>query len=411
MSVWESVRIALDMLRLHKLRAFLTMLGVIIGVMSVTMIVLLSEGFKTFIAGEFSKQSPDTVFIFFDPSRAPHGEHGRFEAIKEEDRQYLVERVPEIGTIAGLYFGPSQTVRAGSAESKDTQVTAFDERYNDIAVQDLLEGRLINKDDVDNLANVAVVSDELANQLFPGGKALGRNVVLNGITLEVVGITRYEKSALSFGGNQSRTLQLPVTTAQRKWLGGRSYSMLLMRPKAGVTVEKLMDSVWQALMARTHNVPLYRIDSNEGILKVFQNVIGVAGMVLACVAALSLLVGGIGIMNIMLVSVTERTREIGLRKAVGGKRAAILTQFLVEAAMLSLVGGLIGMGLAWSLGQLVSTVSVHFKIPNEHGLHAPFPLTSAMGAAAFSAMIGMVFGFFPAVSAAQLDPIDALRHE
>ena len=164
-------------------------------------------------------------------------------------------------------------------------------------------------------------------------------------------------------------------------------------------------------MIRSGNRPLYRLDSRESIMQVFTGIIGVAGVILAAIAALSLLVGGIGIMNIMLVSVTERTREIGLRKAIGAPSGAILQQFLIEAATLGLVGGLIGMFIAWSLGNLVTFITALREFPTAEGLATPFPVTAALGAAAFSAFIGVVFGLYPALSASKLDPIVALRHE
>jgi putative ABC transport system permease protein len=172
-----------------------------------------------------------------------------------------------------------------------------------------------------------------------------------------------------------------------------------------------MQDVWEALMIRSHNKAIYRLDSRESILKVFGGLVGAAGGILAAVAALSLLVGGIGIMNIMLVSVTERTKEIGLRKAIGAKRGSILTQFLVEAGTLSLVGGLVGMGIAAGLGQVVAIVTASMKWPSADGLQSPFPLSAAIMAGLFSALIGMVFGLYPALSASKLDPIVALRHE
>ena len=169
--------------------------------------------------------------------------------------------------------------------------------------------------------------------------------MFNGIALEVIGVI---KKASFLGDSTARMVLVPLTTAQDKWVGGNRIDFILLRPKPGVKSDDAMDAVWQAIMIRSGNKPIYRVDSNESIAKVFTGVVAGAGVVLACIAALSLLVGGIGIMNIMLVSVTERTKEIGLRKAVGAKSGAILFQFLIEAATLSLVGGLIGMFFAWS---------------------------------------------------------------
>jgi putative ABC transport system permease protein len=172
-----------------------------------------------------------------------------------------------------------------------------------------------------------------------------------------------------------------------------------------------MDRAWEALMAKSNNRRIYRLDSRESVLKIFGGIISAAGMILASIAALSLLVGGIGIMNIMLVSVTERTREIGLRKAVGARNGSVLGQFLIESATLSLVGGIIGMAFAWVLGSSITLLTATLKWPSAGGLPTPFPFWSAVGAAAFSALIGMVFGLYPAISAARLNPIDALRKE
>jgi putative ABC transport system permease protein len=187
--------------------------------------------------------------------------------------------------------------------------------------------------------------------------------------------------------------------------------VILMRPKPGIRVDTAMQEVWELMMLRSQNRPVYRVDSRESVLNILGNIIRVAGIVLGGVAALSLLVGGIGVMNIMLVSVTERTREIGLRKAVGARRFHILVQFLVEAGVLCLAGGLIGMGLGWVLGHLVSWATRAADLLGGTGLVVAFPLWAALLAVAFSALVGMVFGIYPAYSAARLHPIEALRFE
>lgn len=255
---------------------------------------------------------------------------------------------------------------------------------------------------------MVVIGEDVRNKFFPNQNPVGKLILMPGIALQVVGLI--EKTDF-MGDSTARMMLVPLSTAQEKWLGGRRLDMLMLRAKKGIKVDDAMQSVWEALMLRSNNKAIYRLDSRESILNVFGGVVGAAGAILAAVAALSLLVGGIGIMNIMLVSVTERTKEIGLRKAVGAKRGSVLTQFLVEAATLSMVGGIIGMGLAWMLGQLVSLATAAQKWPSPEGLQTPFPVAAAIMAALFSALIGVVFGLYPAMSASKLDPIVALRHE
>ncbi len=408
--ILESIRIAIGMLRLHKMRAFLTMLGVIIGVMSVSMIVLISEGFKQYINRQFDSLSADTIFLVVDRSRMFRGETSTIENLTDKDKEFLRNRARSVGTVSAVAGAPNQMVRYEDRESKDTQVVPIDQYYSEVVTTKMIEGREIEARDLEQMRNVAVISEATRDLLFPNGGALGKMITLQGITLEVVGVMENQDQG-GPGANNPRMIYIPLSTAQRKWIGGRDYMALFLKPKPGFTVEETMDEVWELMMAKSGNKPIYRLDSSASILGVFQGVIGAAGVILAGVAALSLLVGGIGIMNIMLVSVTERTREIGLRMAVGAKRGSILLQFLIESAILSLVGGLIGMTIAWGLGKILTIVTIAIQKPSPEGLSAPFPLVAAVFAAAFSAVIGMVFGFFPAVSASKLDPIVALRYE
>lgn len=408
MGLFESFRVALDMLRLHKLRAFLTMLGVIIGVMSVSLIVEVSGGFRHFLTDEIKKLGSDTIIVFFDPGRNERQSLGSIENLTNDDIDYIANRADKIDIVSGILQVPGKPIRNGDKEVKDPRVFATDQNQAELSRVGITAGRHMIKEDVDSLSNVCVIGNEVAERLFKGQDPLGRTVTFSGLTLEVVGVM--ERIDI-MGSSNGKDVWLPISTAQKKWLGGDAVSYITCRPKEGVSVQDGMDNVWQILMQKSNNKPLYRVDSRESIIAVFGVIVGVAGTVLSGVAALSLLVGGIGIMNIMLVSVTERTKEIGLRKAVGARRGAILTQFLVESVFLSLVGGLIGMALAFLIGQAVTFLTVQMKVPTKSGLLMPFDPWVALISVFFSLLIGVVFGMYPAIRASALSPIDALRSE
>ena len=412
-NVAQSFVVALGMLRLHKMRAFLTMLGVIIGVMSVTIIVMLSNGFKSYLSKEFSKIGSDTIFVYFDPGKLERGESmGNLEQLKLDDVKYISEKCDKVGQICAYRQVGSPKVQFESKEVNGVNTRGVDPGFFDLNKVELLSGRYFTEADSVARANVCIIGKKVAEELFPGAdsatKALGKFIMAGDLTMEVIGVS--EKLEL-MGDSKPEVMFVPLSTANSKWVGGDSVDLILMKPKPGIKVADTLEQVWQALMRKTNNKVLYGVESSENVLKVFTGVIGGAGMVLAGIAALSLLVGGIGIMNIMLVSVTERTKEIGLRKAIGAKRFAIQAQFLIEAGTLSLIGGLIGMGIAYLMGLGVTALSAASEFPNKGGLETPFPLSAALMASAFSALIGMLFGFFPAVTAAKLDPIVALRAE
>jgi len=407
-TILQAFRTALEMVRLHKLRAFLTMLGVIIGVMAVTIIVMVSSGFQYYLNNEFKKLGSDTIFVMYDNFGGGRNRSATIDGLKLADAEYIQERVTSIDIVAPLNQISGQKVVVGDRNISNARIYASNEHYSQLNRVNLTSGRHLSAEDVRNRANVAVIGPEIVERLFPNQDPLGKLISFQDISLEVIGV--FERLDI-MGESNAKDIVVPLTTAMDKWTGGENLFMITTRPKNGVEVEEAVEDIWQALMIRSDNKRIYRVDSRESILNVFGNVFNVAGIVLSAIAALSLLVGGIGIMNIMLVSVTERTREIGLRKAVGAKRGSILTQFIVESAVLSLIGGLIGMALAYGLGKLVTVATAAQNWPSQGGLPTTFPLTAAIGASIFSAMIGVIFGLYPALNASRLDPIVALRAE
>lgn len=407
--VWESFRIALDMLRLHKMRAFLTMLGVIIGVMSVTLIQMIAGGFQNYISYEFKKLGADTIFLFYDGGMGSGADRSAvIDGLRMEDLDRILGQSTTIDMGGAILALGNQTVTYMDREVRNADVNAVDEAMPELNKIGLKSGRHINTDDLAARANVVVIGSEIEERLFGKGNGLGRMVTFPGITLEVVGVT---EDVEIMGQSNKRDVLVPLTTAKDKWKGGENISYIMVRPKPGISVQAAMDDVWRVLMQMSGNKRVYRLDSRESIMNVFGGILAAAGAVLAGIAALSLLVGGIGIMNIMLVSVTERTREVGLRKAVGATRNSVMMQFLVEAVVLSVVGGFIGMGIAWLLGQGITLGTSSLNFPSQGGLEMAFPLQSALISTAVSATIGVVFGLYPAARASGLSPIEALRTE
>jgi putative ABC transport system permease protein len=409
-NVLESVWVALDTLRANKLRSFLTMLGVIIGVMAVVVMVAMIEGARANVVKEFEKLGSDLIIIVFDPSeRMKRGNQGGtvegldmqdLEAIRKLEGLRLVSADRELGSKELVY----------RAEKLSVPLSGTDESYLQVRNMEIAQGRYFTTEEVERGDKVVVVGFETAEKLFGKGKVpIGEDVVLDGTLVRVIGVLK--KKGSSFGNNPDAAVYIPLNAALSRWAGDRKVSSILAVPHTRDLTNRAMDSVWEYLMRRYDNQADFKVDTLQSILRAIGVVLNVFGVLLGGIAGLALLVGGIGIMNIMLVSVTERTREIGLRKAMGAQRFHIMIQFLIESATLATIGGLIGMGLGWLIGEGVELATKQIDMFKPDGIVFFFPLWAGIGSFLFSAGVGIVFGIYPAWRAAGLDPIVALRHE
>lgn len=409
MGTLESLWVALDTLRTHKLRSFLTMLGVIFGVMAVVVMVALIEGARASVVQEFERLGSDVIIVAFDPSERIRREErgGTVEGLTVGDLEALA-RLPELRTVAAeRQLGEKELIYQG--EKVRASLLGVNESYLTARALSIERGRFFEPYELEQGEKLLVLGHDIARKLFGERDPIGESVLIDGTQAQVIGVLA--KRGRGFGENLDEGVYIPLNAALRRWAGDETLSVILAMPHTREQTPAAMDAIWETLMRLHNNQPDFRVDTLESILSAITRVISLFGVLLGGIAGLALLVGGIGIMNIMLVSVTERTREIGLRKAVGAQRWHILTQFLIESATLATIGGLIGMGLGWGVGELIEWVTKQSDAFGDNGLTFYFPLWAGVGAFLFSASVGVVFGLYPAWRAANLDPIVALRYE
>lgn len=412
MNLSENVRLALRALQANKLRATLTMLGIIIGVAAVITLVSVGQGVQAFVVGEFQGLGNNLLFVFpgqFDQN-GPRRRGGA--GLTDGDVAALSDTllVPDVVAIVPEYGRSANVTREGNeARTAITGTTTgfpiMRNFYPDV-------GRFFNEQDLATNARVAVLGQTVYEELFPNGEPpIGETIRINNVNFEVIGLME-EKGGSGFN-DQDDLILVPLTTAQRRLFPARrgDGQMAVDLIYAQVVNEERQEAAivqMELVLRETHDIAFdeeddFTVVSQAELVSAFSEVTNVLTIFLGIIAGISLLVGGIGIMNIMLVSVRERTREIGLRKAVGAKRRDILWQFLTEAMVLSLLGGVIGL-LLGALGA--------FLIANySETLQPTLAWDSVVLAIGFSALIGLFFGIYPATRAAALNPIDALRYE
>ncbi|RRR78671.1 MAG: FtsX-like permease family protein [Candidatus Viridilinea halotolerans] len=417
MNILESIRIAFGALFTNKLRAALTMLGIIIGVGAVIGMLALGNGFQNFLNGQFAQLGAGNFYVapFIDSNRLDVVNAAR---LTTSDASALVQpgRAPAVENVAIEWNERVQAV--GASERGTYDVRAVTPSWFAVTPQDLAAGRIFGDDENLERARVAVIGRSVAAQLYGGmGTAVGQRINLNGVGFTVIGVLAAEEGSFSIGADPAEAIFIPYQTGLARLFRNQVSDQVnvgIMTVKAR-SVPEIDEAIRQVtlILREEHRLTYqdndFSIINPEQIAAQFNVVIGGFNAFLGLVAGISLIVGGIGIMNIMLVSVTERTREIGLRKAVGARRRDIMLQFLIEALVLCLVGGMLGI----MLGYLFSFVGTFILINlfAAEGAAASVSMANILLATSISAAIGIAFGFFPALQASRLNPIDALRTE
>ena len=399
MSVLENIKMAFASLRAHKMRSILTMLGIIIGVGSVIAVVAIGQGGEAVLKSQFTGES-NTIELYYMPSDEERESNSSalFEdAFTQEDIK-AIETIPEIEKVVAT--STELTTVRYHQETTDGMIMGINQAYLDVHGLDIAEGRNLMAADFLAGARVAVVSEKFQEDLFEEDdeELLGKVVYIGGQPAEIVGIIESEGGLFSLGSN---TAYLPMKTWQSVFA---KTSITEVSIKAvGADELQIAGEKAATLLNQMHDKDeAYQILNMEEIAEGIGKITRIMTIIISSIAGVSLLVGGIGVMNIMLVSVTERTREIGVRMSLGATRGQILFQFLIEAMTLTLVGGLIGMLLGTGAALAVS----HFA-----GWPPLVSLPVIIGGILFSMFIGIIFGLLPANKASRLDPIESLRYE
>lgn len=407
MNFLESVRIALNAIFVNKMRSMLTMLGIIIGIASVIAVFAIGNGGEAAINKEFETFGVNRLFLYHNWSEEINSRDLMTLDDLESIRKVLSDDIEGISPSYSETMTLIQKTQKKNDKGTSVNVSGVNEEYNKIQQINLDSGRFIFKNDMLASRYVTIIDAQFAKDIFGKTDVLGEKLSLSfynqKLTFVIIGIQEAPKSSLFSGGNNTPTIFIPYSTLSKmNGLGDLVYQAEI-NTKKDTNKDKLQEDVKKLLSQRHHNSPdIYRLYSAESEMAAINTVTGVLTGIISAIAAISLLVGGIGVMNIMLVSVTERTREIGIRKALGARRKDILMQFLVEAIIISLIGGVIGTLIGAGIAMLVAS---------KLSLPPIVPMNAVMIAWLFSAGVGIFFGLYPANQAAKLDPIDALRYE
>lgn len=410
MTILDSLRIAWTALISNLLRSILTTLGIIIGVASVIILVAVGSGARSEVEARIASLGSNMLVVFSGSSRVRGraGGAGTELPLSEGDIDAIRDKVPGVAAISGQLDGSGAVVFANT--NWLTSLSGVHADYSTVRDWPVISGREITSQDVRGGAKVAVLGQTVAKQLFPGQDSIGARIRVTNVPFTVIGVLA-SKGSSSFGRDQDDVVLLPISTARTQIVGksevqAAQVGRIYVKFDDTTDLKEAEEEIEALMRQRRHVRPgaddNFSVRNLAEFMQARTEVLSTMTYLLAATSAISLIVGGIGIMNIMLVSVTERTREIGLRMAVGGRHGDIMRQFLVEAVTLCLIGGLIGIAFGIAAATIVA------KTAEWPVLISPSVIALAMAAAAAT---GVIFGYFPARRAARLDPIDALRSE
>lgn len=397
MNVWESIRIALSSIRAHKMRSALTMLGIVIGVASVIAVVAIGQGGEAMLKSQIVGEG-NTIEVLYQPSDEEIRANPnilRLPPFTQEDIRHL-EAIPEVARVvaSSSEFG---NIRFRE-ETVEASITGANDAYFDVNDLRVARGRGFTEADFNEGRRVAVVNSPVQEELFDGKNPVGEVIRIGVQPVEIIGVLEPSNSLFDFGATE---VYLPWNTWKTIY-GSTDYSQVTLQVNSAEEIEAAGEKA-EELLNRLHRTDeAYQVFNMDVIAEGISQVTRIMTLIVGSIAGISLLVGGIGVMNIMLVSVTERTREIGIRMALGATRRQILFQFLVEATTLTLIGGIVGTGIGVGGAALVSYFA---------GWPSLVSWPVIVGGLLFSMAIGIIFGILPANKASRLDPIESLRYE
>jgi putative ABC transport system permease protein len=404
MNLVECILVALLSLSQNKVRSFLTTLGVIIGVMSVILLVALGEAAQAYIENEFAGMGANVILVSPGKQETTSSmivvNAGSFRKLTTENAREIKRKAVGIMGVSGNVLGAAN-IRYGNLERNCILVGVMED-FDDIRQLRVVLGRFIDEQDVDKNNKVCVIGEKIRRDLFGDKPVLHEKISINRMKHVIIGIL--EEKGVALGINLDDIVLVPLPSGQQMFYGGEDTLFeIIASARSPEDIKPACESIREILTAAHDYTEDFTVIDQDGMIGSFGKIFDMLRFMLAGVACISLVVGGIGIMNIMLVAVRERIREVGIRKAVGAKRRDIGMQFLIEAVTLSVCGGLVGITIAW-----IGTVMIGFLYPS---LPVRLSMWSVLTAFLFSLSVGVFFGVYPAVKASGVDPVEALRYE